>query len=114
VNHLPRNQVARHISLSVRRLTSQDKFRRELAGKETIVNELVQLVQQRTGLSQDVAQTVVNTVMEHLKSRLPASMSAGLDQLMGSGTSSPDDASKGGMLETAESMISGMMGSKQA
>jgi hypothetical protein len=77
------------------------------------MNELVQMVQQKTGLSQDMAQTVVNTVMEHLKSRLPASMAAGLDQLMG-GTASPEDASKGGMLETAESMISGMMGSKQA
>jgi nucleoid DNA-binding protein len=77
------------------------------------VNELVQLVQQRTGLSQDVAQTVVNTVMEHLKSRLPAGMSAGLDQLMG-GTASADASSKGSMLETAETMISGMMGSKEA
>ncbi len=77
------------------------------------MNELVQIVQQKTGLSQDMAQTVVNTVMEHLKSRLPASMSAGLDQLMG-GTASADPTSKGGLLETAETMISGMMGSKQA
>jgi hypothetical protein len=77
------------------------------------MNELVQIVQQKTGLSQDMAQTVVNTVMEHLKSRLPASMSAGLDQLM-CGTASADTTSQGGMLETAETMISGMMGSKEA
>jgi nucleoid DNA-binding protein len=77
------------------------------------MNDLVQLVQQKTGLSQDMAQTVVNTVIEHLKSRLPASMSAGLDQLMGS-SESTDTASKGGLLETAETMISGLMGSKQA
>ena len=77
------------------------------------MNELVQIVQQKTGLSQDMAQTVVNTVMEHLKGRLPASMSAGLDQLMGN-TASADTAAKGGLLETAETMISGMMGNKQA
>jgi hypothetical protein len=78
------------------------------------MNELVQMVQQKTGLSQDVAETVVNTVLEHLKSRLPASMSAGLDQLM-SGTASADaGSSKAGLLETAESMVQGMMGSKQA
>lgn len=77
------------------------------------MNELVQMVQQKTGLSQDVAQTVVNTVMEHLKSRLPASMSAGLDQLMGS-TAEADAGSSKGLLETAESMVQGMMGSKQA
>ena len=74
------------------------------------MNELVQLIQQKTGLSEDVAQTVVNIVMEHLKGRLPASMAAGLDQLMAGGES----AGGGGMMDQAKSMVAGMMGSKDA
>jgi hypothetical protein len=78
------------------------------------MNELVEMVQQKTGLSQDVAQTVVNTVMEHLKSRLPPSMAAGLDQLMGSTETADASSEGGGLLDKAKSMVSGMMGSKEA
>ena len=78
------------------------------------MNELVRLVQQKTGLSPDVAETVVNTVMEHLKSRLPASMSAGLDQLMGSTESADAGSPETSLLDKAKSMMSGMMGGKDA
>jgi hypothetical protein len=74
------------------------------------MNELVQLIQQKTGLSEDVAQTVVNTVMEHLKGRLPANMAAGLDQVMAGGEST----GAGGLMDQAKSMVAGMMGSKDA
>lgn len=49
------------------------------------MNELVQMVQQKTGLSQDMAQKVVDTVVGYLKTKLPAPLCSGLDEFMGSG-----------------------------
>jgi hypothetical protein len=78
------------------------------------MNELVQLVQQKTGLSQEMAETVVNTVISHLKSRLPEGLAGGLDQLLAcTGGGTPE----GGLAEKAESMMAGlggMLGGKSA
>jgi hypothetical protein len=79
------------------------------------MNELVQLVQQKTGLSQEMAETVVNTVISHLKSRLPEGLAGGLDQLLActGGGGTPE----GSLAEKAESMMAGlggMLGGKSA
>ena len=47
------------------------------------MNELVQLVQQKTGLSQDMAEKVVDTVVGFIKTKLPGPLASGLDDLMG-------------------------------
>ena len=78
------------------------------------MNELVQLVQQKTGLSQDVAEQAVNAVVGYLKTRMPAGMSAGLDQLMGDTASADAGAPEGGLMDKAKSMVAGIMGSKDA
>jgi hypothetical protein len=79
------------------------------------MNELVQMVQQKTGLSQDMAQKVVDTVVGYLKTKLPAPLSSGLDELMGAGAGS--DASgdaagatdeAGGLMGKAQSMVADM------
>ena len=49
------------------------------------MNELVQLVQQKTGLSQDVAEKAVDAVLESIKQKLPASVASSLDNLLGGG-----------------------------
>jgi hypothetical protein len=81
------------------------------------MNELVQLVQQKTGLSEDVAQKVVDTVTGYLKAKLPAPMASGLDSLL-AGNAGMGGASDGdGMMEKAKSMMSGldgMLGDKDA
>jgi len=78
------------------------------------MNEVVQLVQQKTGLSQDVAETVVNTVVGYIKGKLPAGLASGLDQLMaGSGTgeaSAAAAAGEGGLADKAKSMMAGLEG----
>ncbi len=85
------------------------------------MNELVQLVQEKTGLSQEMAQKVVDTVRGYLKTKLPEPMASGLDSLLGGGAGSEaeggatDDA--GGMMDKAKSMVAGlggMLGNKDA
>ncbi len=49
------------------------------------MNELIQQVQQRTGLSEDKAREAVQTVIEHLKSRLPGPIASELDKFSGAG-----------------------------
>lgn len=59
------------------------------------MNELVQMVSQKTGISQDKAQQAVEVVISHLKSRLPGPIASHLDQFTG-GSSEGSQAS--GML----------------
>lgn len=41
------------------------------------MNEIVNLLQQKTGMSQEMAQQAVQIVLSHIKSKLPASMAGG-------------------------------------
>ena len=94
------------------------------------MNELVQLVQQKTGLSQDMAQKVVDTIAGYLKTKLPEPMASGLDSLLGgsagtaaaagdaaAGATAGATADAGGVMDKAKAMVaglSGMLGSKDA
>ena len=86
------------------------------------MNELVQLLQQMTGLSQEMAQKVADTVVGYLKTKLPEPMAGGLDSLLGGAAGSEaasgaaDDAG-GGVMDKAKSMVAGlggMFGNKDA
>jgi uncharacterized protein (DUF2267 family) len=68
------------------------------------MEELINRVSQKTGLSQDKARSVVETVIEHLRSKLPASVSSHLDNLMQGHESSGGIADK----------VSGVFGKKSA
>jgi hypothetical protein len=85
------------------------------------MNELVQLVQQKTGLSQEMAQKVVDTIAGYLKTKLPEPMASGLDSLLGgsAGTAATGDttADAGSVMDKAKSMVAGlgsMLGNKDA
>jgi hypothetical protein len=85
------------------------------------MNELVQLLQQKTGLSQEMAQKVVDTIAGYLKTKLPEPMASGLDSLLGGGAGAEvagaADAEGGGVMDKAKAMVaglSGMMGNKDA
>jgi len=56
-------------------------------------DELVKLVAQKTGLSQEIATTAVDTVRSYLKEKLPAPIAAEIDALM-SGSSGSGDIGK--------------------
>ena len=82
------------------------------------MNELVQLVQQKTGLSPEMAQKVVETIAGYLKTKLPEPLAAGLDSLLGAGstgTQATGDAAAeaGGIMDKAKAMVAGMMGNKE-
>jgi len=78
------------------------------------MNELVQLVQQKTGLSQEMAQKAVDTIAGYLKTKLPEPMAAGLDSLLGggAGTEAAGQAAAegGGVMDKAKAMVSGLGG----
>ena len=85
------------------------------------MNELVQVVQEKTGPSQDVAQKVVDAVTGYLKTKLPEPMAAGLDNLLGGSAGSEGAAGAadegGGIMDKAKSMVAGlggMLGNKDA
>jgi hypothetical protein len=83
------------------------------------MNELVQLVQEKTGLSQEMAQKVVDTIAGYLKTKLPEPMAAGLESLLGgsAGAAGEAGADAGGVMDKAKAMVaslSGVLGNKDA
>ena len=85
------------------------------------MNELVQLLQQKTGMSQEMAQKAVDAIAGYLKTKLPEPMASGLNSLLGgnAGTEAAGDATAegGGVMDKAKSMVaglSGMLGNKDA
>jgi nucleoid DNA-binding protein len=48
-------------------------------------DELVKLVAQKTGLSEDMAKKAVDTVLNYLKEKLPAPIAAEVDGIMNTG-----------------------------
>lgn len=70
------------------------------------MNELVQIIMQKTGLSQDKAQEVVDTVVTHLKGRLPEALTSHLNAFLGSS----GDTDTAGIADKAKSVVAGLGG----
>lgn len=63
------------------------------------MNELVKLVSQKTGLSEEMSRKAVTTVIAYLKDRLPAPIAGQIDNVLEGGGSAGDLASGlGGIL----------------
>jgi hypothetical protein len=68
------------------------------------MEEIVQQVAQRTGISEDMARKAVDVVMDELQKRLPAPLASRLKEYAsGKGTEGPD-------LSDAAKMAGGMFG----
>ncbi len=80
------------------------------------MNELVKMLQEKAGLSPEVAQNVVQTVLEYIEQKMPGPMGAGLKSLLGEGGSDAATASAegGGLMDKAKAMMEGVMGKKDA
>ncbi len=62
------------------------------------MNELVNLVTTKTGISEDKARQAIEVVVNYMKGKLPAPVASQLDQFTGAGGESGGIASKiGGM-----------------
>lgn len=70
------------------------------------MDNLVNMVAQRTGISEDKARTAVDTVVGFIKDKAPASLSGQIDSLIGGGQGSGEG---GGIA----SRIGGMFGNKE-
>ena len=68
-----------------------------------MMDELVQELSQKTGLSQEKSQEVVNVVITHLKARLPEPLANDLDSLMAGSSTGGEN-----LAEKAISMASGL------
>ncbi len=83
-----------------------------------MMNELVNEVASRTGLSPDQAQSAVTAAVEFLQARLPAPLGGALQSLLAGG--SGDAGAGGGLMGTLEeglegkamSALGGLFGSK--
>ena len=74
------------------------------------MNELVQMVTQKTGISRDKAQQAVEVILNHLKSRLPGPITSHLDQYTGGGSSGSSNLEN----EAANKLGSMLGGEKKA
>jgi hypothetical protein len=74
-----------------------------------MLNELVQLLVQKAGLSQDKAQEVVQTVVNFLKTRLPGPIANHLDMVLNSNVNLGEVEA---MEQKAASMLGGVFGKK--
>ena len=73
------------------------------------MEELIQQVAQRTGISEAQAQTAVTTVLGFLKTRLPEPLAGQLDGLLGGAAGAGGDA-LGGLGGAAGSVLGGLGG----
>ncbi len=86
------------------------------------MNELIQSLQEKVGLTGDQAKDAVNHIMEYFKSKIPASLHEHLDAaavgdtLKTKGTELLAKAQSGGgeLLKTVEEKLSGFLHSKEA
>ena len=65
------------------------------------MDELVKMVSERTGLSEEMSQKAVETVLEYLKDRLPAPIAGQLDNFL---------AADGGKSGGLGGMVGGLFG----
>lgn len=73
------------------------------------MDELVEMVQSKTGLSEDKAKQAVNLVVDFLKKKLPAPMASQVDAVL-KNESLMDQA--GGLLDKGKQGLGGVLGKK--
>jgi len=65
------------------------------------MDELIKLVSEKTGISEELARTAVETVLNYLKEQLPAPIASQIDAVLG-----------GGGLEDLAKRLGGILGGK--
>jgi len=69
------------------------------------MNQLVEVVQQKTGLSEEMSQKVVDVIVIHIKEKLPAPLASALESFIGGSTT--EAAEGGAQAEGAEASGTG-------
>jgi hypothetical protein len=71
-----------------------------------MMQDLVQKLSQKTGMTPDESQQAVNVVVSHLKEKLPAPLASALDSFLADGSSGQGES----MFDKAKAMASGVEG----
>jgi hypothetical protein len=74
------------------------------------MEELINLVVQKTGIGQDVAQKAVQVIIDSLKSKLPAPIAAELDAVLTGGVSGGVNALEAEAGNVLKSELGGLLG----
>jgi hypothetical protein len=74
------------------------------------MDELVNIVAQKTGLSQDDARKAVEVIVTELKSRLPGPIAAHVDSFLAGGSSGEVDTLAGQAGEMLKGKLGGLFG----
>ena len=74
------------------------------------MDEIINLVADKTGISKDKAQTAVSTVLGYLKQRLPSPVAGQIDSFLSSGGSAAGGT--GGLADAARN-VGNMFGSRE-
>ncbi len=72
------------------------------------MEELVKMIAEQTGISEDMARKAVNVVMDYLKDKLPQPLAGQLDNLLQGGDLSQADD----LLEAGKDLLGGLFGGK--
>ena len=75
------------------------------------MDELVQAVSSKTGLSTDQARAAATATLDFVKGKLPGPVAGQIDGLLGGSGSSTNAA--GGVMDQAKGMMGGMFGGKE-
>lgn len=62
------------------------------------MDELVNMIAKKTGLTPEMSKTVVNMVLDFVKKKLPAPIAGQIDTVLGSGSTSGVAGALGGLL----------------
>jgi hypothetical protein len=77
------------------------------------MDELINLVSQRTGLPPDKARLAVETVFEHIKGRLPAPIASQLDAMLQGNLGAASTGGTTGGMGALASELGGLFGGKK-
>lgn len=69
------------------------------------MDELLELVQEKAGISADQAKKAVDTVMDFMKDKLPAPLASQVAKYMGDDGDDGDDGEGGGMMDKVGGMF---------
>lgn len=78
-----------------------------------MMNELIQSMVAKVGISEEQAQGSVGMVMEFVKSKIPASMHGMLDGIAGGEEGGEGEESGGGVADMAKNALGGILGGKE-
>ncbi|MBV8390549.1 MAG: hypothetical protein JO080_12165 [Mucilaginibacter sp.] len=69
------------------------------------MEELIQTVADKTGISQDQARSAIQTVIDHLKDKLPMGLGDKIESYLQGGSSSIEDDLLGGLKNKIEGLF---------